>query len=212
MPCALLSSSLLDVFRRPVRRGWRRGWRGCRRACALRRLRRSSPAPSCDIDLVIVRRVQRRGGRRRHPGGVGAGLRDGRSSAPASPPSGRASPTCPCRSAHGRRGRIQGRCRRSSSRRPAIQVAAFMSPLRIIGPASIEVWISSPVRSRKPVLMKTTRDAGGADAFLEVDRRAAFLVHDAHLDACSAPCRELSRPGRRVRWRRRLRPARASSA
>ncbi len=32
-----------------------------------------------------------------------------------------------------------------------------MSPLRIIGPASIEVWISSPVRSRKPVLMKTTR-------------------------------------------------------
>jgi hypothetical protein len=25
------------------------------------------------------------------------------------------------------------------------------------GPASIEVWISSPVRSRKPVLMKATR-------------------------------------------------------
>ena len=32
-----------------------------------------------------------------------------------------------------------------------------MSFLRTIGPASIEVWISSPVRSRKPVLMKTTR-------------------------------------------------------
>ena len=32
-----------------------------------------------------------------------------------------------------------------------------MSFLRIIGPASIEVWISSPVRSRKPVLMKTMR-------------------------------------------------------
>jgi hypothetical protein len=32
-----------------------------------------------------------------------------------------------------------------------------MSPLRIIGPASIEVKISSPVRSRKPVLMKQMR-------------------------------------------------------
>src|SRR6266849_4800284 len=32
-----------------------------------------------------------------------------------------------------------------------------MSFLRIIGPASIEVWISSPVRSRKPVLMKQMR-------------------------------------------------------
>jgi len=29
--------------------------------------------------------------------------------------------------------------------------------LRIIGPAWIEVWISSPVRSRKPVLMNTMR-------------------------------------------------------
>jgi hypothetical protein len=32
-----------------------------------------------------------------------------------------------------------------------------MSPCGIIGPARIAVWISSPVRSRKPVLMKTTR-------------------------------------------------------
>ena len=32
-----------------------------------------------------------------------------------------------------------------------------MSALRTIGPASIELWISSPVRSRKPVLMKATR-------------------------------------------------------
>ena len=32
-----------------------------------------------------------------------------------------------------------------------------MSPLRRIGPASIAVCISSPVRSRKPVLMKATR-------------------------------------------------------
>jgi hypothetical protein len=43
---------------------------------------------------------------------------DGRSSAPASPPSGRAWPTCPCRSAHGPAGRIPARHRRSSSRRP----------------------------------------------------------------------------------------------
>ena len=32
-----------------------------------------------------------------------------------------------------------------------------MSPFRIIGPASMAVCISSPVRSRKPVLMNTTR-------------------------------------------------------
>ena len=32
-----------------------------------------------------------------------------------------------------------------------------MASLRSMAPASIEVWISSPVRSRKPVLMKATR-------------------------------------------------------
>jgi hypothetical protein len=32
----------------------------------------------------------------------------------------------------------------------------LISSLRSTGPASIEVWISSPVRSRKPVLMKNT--------------------------------------------------------
>ena len=37
-----------------------------------------------------------------------------------------------------------------------------MSPLRIIGPACIAVCISSPVRSRKPVLMKATRLAAAA--------------------------------------------------
>ena len=39
----------------------------------------------------------------------------------------------------------------------AIQGAAFISVFGMTGPASIEVWISSPVRSRKPVLMKITR-------------------------------------------------------
>ncbi|MNJ75331.1 hypothetical protein D3C77_724100 [compost metagenome] len=34
-----------------------------------------------------------------------------------------------------------------------------MSPLRSIGPASMLECISSPVRSRKPVLMKATREA-----------------------------------------------------
>ena len=38
-----------------------------------------------------------------------------------------------------------------------IHTAFFISPLRTMGPTSIEVWISSPVRSKKPVLMNTTR-------------------------------------------------------
>jgi hypothetical protein len=37
------------------------------------------------------------------------------------------------------------------------QTEFFMSPLRSIGPARIEVCISSPVRSRNPVLMNTMR-------------------------------------------------------
>ena len=57
-----------------------------------------------------------------------------------------------------------------------------MSPLRIIGPASIEVWISSPVRSRKPVLMKTTRSLAARMHSLRLTRGAPLLVHDAHLE------------------------------
>ena len=38
-----------------------------------------------------------------------------------------------------------------------IQTLVRMSPLRTMVPASIEVWISSPVRSRNPVLMNATR-------------------------------------------------------
>ena len=37
-----------------------------------------------------------------------------------------------------------------------------MSPLRSMGPASMAVCISSPVRSKKPVLMKATRLAAAA--------------------------------------------------
>ena len=38
----------------------------------------------------------------------------------------------------------------------------FMSFLRTTGPATKSVWISSPVRSRKPVLTKITRSCGAA--------------------------------------------------
>ncbi|MNY15998.1 hypothetical protein D3C86_1492390 [compost metagenome] len=53
-----------------------------------------------------------------------------------------------------------------------------MSPLRIIGPASIEVWISSPVRSRKPVLMKTTRSFAARMLSLRliVVRRSSSMI------------------------------------
>ncbi len=42
-----------------------------------------------------------------------------------------------------------------------------MSPLRSTGPAAKQVWISSPVRSRKPVLTKMTRSAA---APMQADR------------------------------------------
>mmetsp|Transcript_66366 Transcript_66366/g.191586 ORF Transcript_66366/g.191586 Transcript_66366/m.191586 type:complete len:207 (-) Transcript_66366:1214-1834(-) len=40
-----------------------------------------------------------------------------------------------------------------------IHFCCFISALRTTGPASMQVWISSPVRSKKPVLMKNTRSA-----------------------------------------------------
>ena len=53
-----------------------------------------------------------------------------------------------------------------------------MSFLRIIGPASIEVWISSPVRSRKPVLMNTMRSAAARMQALRltVVRRSSSMM------------------------------------
>ena len=53
-----------------------------------------------------------------------------------------------------------------------------MSPFRIIGPASIEVWISSPVRSKKPVLMKKMRSfAARIDSFrFSVVRRSSSMI------------------------------------
>src|SRR3954466_7890950 len=53
-----------------------------------------------------------------------------------------------------------------------------MSFLRSMGPASIDVWISSPVRSRKPVLMNTTRSAAARMAALRlvVVRRSSSMM------------------------------------
>ncbi len=53
-----------------------------------------------------------------------------------------------------------------------------MSPLRIMGPACMAVCISSPVRSRKPVLMKATRAGAAAIQalrFTEVRRSSSMM-------------------------------------
>ncbi|MNN35634.1 hypothetical protein D3C81_1494890 [compost metagenome] len=59
-----------------------------------------------------------------------------------------------------------------------IHFSAFMSALRTIGPASMEVWISSPVRSRKPVLMNTTRSLAALMQALRltVVRRSSSMI------------------------------------
>ncbi len=59
-----------------------------------------------------------------------------------------------------------------------IHFCFFISPLRIMAPASIEVWISSPVRSRKPVLMNTTRFSAALIAALRftVVRRSSSMM------------------------------------
>ena len=53
-----------------------------------------------------------------------------------------------------------------------------MSAFGSIGPASMSVWISSPVRSRKPVLMKITRSfAARMHSFrLTVVRRSSSMM------------------------------------
>ena len=78
--------------------------------------------------------------------------------------------------------RRAARRRRCGSRRPAARRWTSSSSLRITGPASNTVWISSPVRSRKPVFTKITRSSAARDARLEVQRRPPLLVHDPDLD------------------------------
>ena len=53
-----------------------------------------------------------------------------------------------------------------------------MSFFRTTGPASMEVWISSPVRSRKPVLMKATRSRAAPMQALRfsVVRRSSSMI------------------------------------
>ncbi len=53
-----------------------------------------------------------------------------------------------------------------------------MSFLRTTGPACIDVWISSPVRSRKPVLMKATRSPASAMQALRLSdvRRSSSMM------------------------------------
>jgi hypothetical protein len=46
----------------------------------------------------------------------------------------------------------------------------------------MEVWISSPVRSRKPVCDEHHPVGGGQDGGLQVQRGAPLLVHDADLE------------------------------
>jgi hypothetical protein len=86
-----------------------------------------------------------------------------------------------------------------------------MSPLRIIGPASIEVWISSPVRSRKPVLMNTTRSRAAAmQAFRLAEVRRSSSMMPIFSVFAAGP--EDSRRERTDRRSARLPPARASWA
>ena len=156
MPCALLSSSCWICFAAASSAARRAGWTGCRR-CSARLRDLQLRLPGRHVDLVVVQRVQRRGGGRGHPGGVRAGLRmaDLRLQHVGHQVGHRPHALADLRVA--RQAAQPARCRRWNPRRPGSRSSAFMSPLRIIGPASIEVWISSPVRSRKPVLMKKMR-------------------------------------------------------
>ena len=77
-----------------------------------------------------------------------------------------------------------------------------MSPLRIIGPASIAVCISSPVRSRKPVLMNATRlEAAAMQAFrLTLVRRSSSMmpsltVLSGRPSSCSTRAEQLAGEG-----------------
>ena len=60
----------------------------------------------------------------------------------------------------------------------ASQGCARMSAFGCIGPASMLVWISSPVRSRKPVLMNTTRSLASRIAAFRftVVRRSSSMM------------------------------------
>ena len=56
------------------------------------------------------------------------------------------------------------------------------------------------------------RDLRRADAFLEIDRGPPLLVHEADLDGVARQTQHVLHARRTSRWRKRLLPARASSA
>ena len=87
-----------------------------------------------------------------------------------------------------------------------------MSALRTTGPASIEVWISSPVRSRKPVLMKTIRSCAARMQAARLSGGAPLLVHDADLDRVRAEPEHVLDPAEQLDGEGDLRRARAASA
>ena len=60
-----------------------------------------------------------------------------------------------------------------------------MSPLRMTGPASMQVCISSPVRSKKPVLMKATRLLAAAMQALRLAlvRRSSSMMPSLTVEA-----------------------------
>ena len=150
------------------------------------------------VDLVVVQRVQRRRRRRRHPGAYWRRHWDGRSWPSSMRPCRRAAPTCPCRSAPGRRSR---------SASPISDIAVLVGtdpalrldarPCAAPGRPRIEVWISSPVRSRKPVLMKNTRCRAAwmqALRLAEVRRSSSMMPI---LMVCSGEAEHALRPRRR---------------
>ena len=197
---------------RPVRGSGRRGGgsRGCRRAPPAPRGRSPSGVPPRSRDDSESHAGWRRSARAPTRWSPRPG--DDRPSAPSWRPSHPGRPTSPCRSGRGRQAPMRARRRHSMPRTPRSSARTVISVFGITGPASIEVWISSPVRSRKPVLMKITRGARGADALGEVHGGPPFLVHDADLDGVHERGRGHPRPAETApRWRRPP-PGRGASA
>ena len=98
------------------------------------------------------------------------------------------------------------------SRTPMIHGWVFMSLLRTTGPAAMAVWISSPERSRKPVLMKMTRSRAAliAACRLSVVRRSSSMM--PILSVLGSAARATPRRARTAAPQRRPRRDRASSA
>ena len=72
----------------------------------------------------------------------------------------------------------EARRRRCCPRTRGSTTASRISGLRTIGPASIEVWISSPVRSRNPVLMNAMRSRAACTHALRLAevRRSSSMI------------------------------------